>query len=202
MPQKRRPRQATRKRRDEVLATATRFFYEKGYDATSIQDIADELGLLKGSLYYYISTKEDLLFEIVQSYHEETRAYFDEIVKSPLPVVEKLRKFIETETAHTAHHITKSSLFASEWRSLSPEHREAIVAERDRHDAFVRECIVAGQESGEFRGDLDPRLAAFGLLGMVTSVYRWYREDGPNSAEDVGRTFADMLIDGLSGARS
>lgn len=197
MPQQRQPRKAARKRRDEVLATATRLFFEKGYDATSIQDISDEMGLLKGSLYYYISTKEDLLFEIVQSYHQETRTYFDDIVASSLPVIEKLRKFIETETAHTAHHITKSSLFVSEWRSLSPEHREVIVAERDRHDAFVQECIIAGQESGEFRRDLDPRLAAFGLLGMVTSVYRWYREDGPNSAEEVGRTFADMLIAGL-----
>ncbi|WP_162322198.1 TetR/AcrR family transcriptional regulator [Nesterenkonia haasae] len=193
----RRPKATTRKRRDEVLATATRLFHEKGYDATSIQDISDELGLLKGSLYYYISTKEDLLFEIIQSYHEETRAYFDDIVQSTLPVVDKLRTFIETETAHTAHHLAKSSLFAREWRSLTAEHREVIVAERDRHDAFVRECIIAGQESGEFRSSLDPRLAAFGILGMVTSVYRWYREDGPSSAEEVGQAFAEMLISGL-----
>lgn len=198
----RRPRANTRKRRDEVLATATRLFHEKGYDATSIQDLSDELGLLKGSLYYYISTKEDLLFEIVRSYHEETRAYFDDIVESALPVVDKLRTFIETETAHTAHHLAKSSLFASEWRSLTPEHREVIVAERDRHDTFVRECIIAGQESGEFHSDLDPRLASLGLLGMVTSVYRWYHEDGPNSAEEVGRAFADMLINGLRDPRS
>jgi AcrR family transcriptional regulator len=189
------------KRRGEVFETAGRVFFAKGYEAASIQDIADELGMLKGSLYYYISTKEDLLAEIVQSYHDETRAYFEQILASNEPVVSKLRRFIETETAHTAHHIVKSSLFFTEWRSVSPERQAAIVAERDRHDHFVQDCIIQAQRLGAFRADVDPRIASYGVLGMVNSVYRWYRADGPNTAEEIGHEFAELLIRGLTVAQ-
>lgn len=190
-------KKVTRKRRDEVIETAGRVFFEKGYQAASIQDIAEELGMLKGSLYYYITTKEDLLFEIVQGYHDETRAYFEEILESDDPVVAKLRRFIETETVHIAKHIVRSSLFFTEWRSLSPERREAIIAERDRHDRFVQDCITTAQKNGDFRPDIEPRLASYGVLGMVNSVYRWYREDGPNTAEEIGDEFAELLISGM-----
>lgn len=190
-------KKASRGRHAEVLEVAGRLFYTKGYEATSVQDIADEMGMLKGSLYYYISTKEDILFEIVRSYHEETRAYFDEIANSDLPAVDKLRKFIETETAYTAHHLEKSSLFFTEWRSLTEERRKTIVVERDRHDQFVRTCIKDAQESGEFRSDADARLIANGLLGMVNSVYQWYDPHGPSTAEEIGVAYAELVINGL-----
>lgn len=193
-----RARKGTRGRRDEVIEVAGRVFFTKGYEAATIQDIADELGILKGSLYYYISTKEDVLFEIIQSYHDETRTYFDEIAASKEPAVERLRRLIETETAHTAHHLMKSSLFFTEWRSLSAERRASIIAERDRHDRFVHDCIVEAQKLGEFRPEINPHLAALGLLGMVNSVYRWYDPKGPNTAEEIGRAFADLIIGGLS----
>jgi AcrR family transcriptional regulator len=190
-------KKVTRARHAEVLEVAGRLFYTKGYEATSIQDIADEMGMLKGSLYYYISTKEDVLFEIIRSYHEETRAYFDEIVSSDLPPVERLRKFIETETAYTAHHVEKSSLFFTEWRSLTEERRKTIVVERDRHDQFVRSCIKEAQSSGAFRPDADARLVANGLLGMVNSVYQWYDPSGPSTAEEIGAAYAELVINGL-----
>lgn len=195
MPQ---PKKVVRKRRDEVFETAGRLFLEKGYQAASIQDIADSLGMLKGSLYYYISTKEDVLYEIIQSYHDETRIYFEEIVRSDEPVVAKLRRFIETETVHTARHLVRSTLFFTEWRSLSPERREVIIGERDRHDHFVQDCITQAQDLDHFRPEINSRLASYGVLGMVNSVYRWYRDDGPNTAEEIGREFADILIRGMT----
>lgn len=181
-----------------MLEQAAAIFHAKGYQAATIQDIADELGMLKGSLYYYISTKEDMLFEIVRDYHDSTRAYFEQILAADEPVVDKLRRFVETETTHIAHHLVRSSLFFTEWRSLSPERRDAIVAERDRHDLFVRQCIEHAQHEGLFRRDLDARVAAYGVLGMVNSVYRWFDPDGPSTAEDIGREFADLVIGGLS----
>lgn len=192
-----RPRGKSHGRRAEMLETAARIFYSKGYEAATIQDIADEMGILKGSLYYYISTKEDVLYDIIRAYHDSTRSYFDALVELDAPVLEKLRRFIETETAHTAHHRVKSSLFFTEWRSLSDERREAIIVERDRHDHFVRDCIAQAQASGEIRSEINARLVANGILGMVNSVYQWYDPDGPKSAEEIGREFADLLINGL-----
>ncbi|MGW6455734.1 TetR family transcriptional regulator [Streptomyces sp. NPDC055078] len=186
-----------RRRREEVIETAAQVFYRKGYEAATIQDIAEELGMLKGSLYYYISTKEEVLFEIVHSYHQETRGYFDEIIASPLGAVDKLHRFVATETAHTATHVVKSSLFFTEWRALTPEHQAVIVAERDRHDRFVQDCIHQGQQEGVFRKDIEPRITSFGILGMMSSVYRWYHAQGPVTAVEVGETFADLAIRGL-----
>lgn len=193
-----RPRGKSHGRRAEMLETAARIFHTKGFEAATIQHIADEMGLLKGSLYYYMANKEEVLYEIIRSYHEETRAYFDEIVALDVPTIDKLRRFIETETAHTAHHRVKSSLFFTEWRSLSEERRRSIIVERDRHDDFVRDCIVDAQAAGDFRPEINPRVAANGILGMVNSVYQWYDPDGPQTAEEIGREFADLIIDGLT----
>jgi TetR/AcrR family transcriptional regulator, cholesterol catabolism regulator len=155
---------------------------------------------LKGSLYHYISNKEQVLFELIRSYHDETRTYFEPIHDSEDPPLVKLRRFIETETVHTAHNLMTSSLFFTEWRSLSPEHRQRITAERDRHDRFVQDCIVEAQKRGEVRLEVDARLASYGILGMLSSVYRWYNPDGPASAEQIGAEFADLAIKGLAGA--
>ena len=85
-----RTRGASRGRRAEVFDAAAQIFYEKGYEAASIQDIADQLGLLKGSLYYYISSKEDVLYEIIDTAtHDETRSYFDDIVGSDEPMMDR-----------------------------------------------------------------------------------------------------------------
>lgn len=195
-----RTERSSRARHEEVLDAAAAVFSAKGYGAATIQDIADELGMLKGSVYYYISTKEDVLFELVRQYHDTTRAYFEEILASDDDVVAKLRRFIETETAHTAHHQVRSSLFFTEWRSLGLERRAGIVAERDRHDRFVRECIEQGQQSGHFRSGVDARIAAYGVLGMVNSVYRWYDPHGHSTAEEIGREYADLVMAGLSSA--
>lgn len=191
-----------RARREQVLETAARMFYERGYEVTTTQDIGAEMGLLKGSIYYYISSKEDLLYEIIEQYHDGTRDYFERILNSDLGPVDKLRELVVTETAHTAKHVTRSSLFYTEWRSLSAERQAVIVAERARHEHAVIEWITAAQRVGDIRSDVDPKLAAFGIFGMVNSVYRWFRADGRKSAEEVGEEFCGLVVDGLLDGRT
>ncbi|TCK25842.1 TetR/AcrR family transcriptional regulator [Pseudonocardia endophytica] len=195
-PQRRKRRQFTR--RQQVLDTAARMFFERGYEATTTQDIGAELGLLKGSVYYYISSKQDLLFEIVQEYHQDTRAYFERILASDRTPIEKLRELITTETAHTATNLTRSSLFYTEWRSLDPDRQQTIIAERARHERAVESWIREAQAAGDVRPDTDPRLATFAIFGMVNSVYRWFRPDGRRTAEEVGAEFTELVLSGLS----
>lgn len=184
-------------RREEVLETAARMFFERGYEATTTGDIGAALGLLKGSVYYYISSKEDLLYELVQQYHDDTRVYFERILASDAAPLDKLRELIAVETAHTATNLTKSSLFYTEWRSLSPERQRVIIAERSRHEHAVEEWIRAAQEGGEVRAEVDPKMVTFAIFGMVNSVYRWFRPDGRKSAEEIGADFADLVLSGL-----
>ena len=182
----------------EVLDVAARLFFERGYAATTTGDIGAELGLLKGSVYYYISSKEELLFEIVEQYHHATREYFERIVASDAGPLEKLHELVRTQTAHTARHLDRSSLFYTEWRVLSPQRQQAIVAERTRHEQAVQEWIRAAQAAGYVPADIDPRIASFGALGMVNSVYRWFRPDGERTAEEVGEEFARLVVSGLA----
>jgi TetR/AcrR family transcriptional regulator, cholesterol catabolism regulator len=184
-------------RREQVLDTAARMFFERGYEATTTTEIGAELGLLKGSVYYYISSKEDLLYEIVEQYHRDTRTYFDRIEASDAPPLEKLRELITTETAHTATNLTRSSLFYTEWRSLSEERQRTIVAERARHEQAVLAWITEAREAGAVRADLDPEIATYAIFGMVNSAYRWFRPDGRLTAEEIGREFCELVLSGL-----
>ncbi|RTL69692.1 MAG: TetR/AcrR family transcriptional regulator [Pseudonocardiaceae bacterium] len=185
-------------RREEVLDVAARMFFERGYEATTTQDIGAALGLLKGSIYYYISSKEDLLFELVQQYHDDTRVYFERILASDAAPLDKLRELITVETAHTATNLTKSSLFYTEWRSLPAERQREIVAERTRHEKAVEQWIREAQAAGDVRADTDVRLATFAIFGMVNSVYRWFRPDGRRTAEEVGAEFSELVLGGLA----
>ena len=191
---KRRKQQA---RRQEVLDAAAKMFFERGYEATTTQDIGSALGLLKGSVYYYISSKQDLLFELVQQYHDDTRSYFEAIVASDAPPVDKLRELITTETTHTARNLERSTLFYTEWRSLPQDRQAVIIAERARHERAVQEWIEQAQEVGGIRREIDPKIASFAIFGMVNSVYRWFTPGGRKSAEEIGRDFSDLVLGGL-----
>ncbi len=187
-----------RARREQVLDTAARMFFERGYEATTTQDIGAALGLLKGSVYYYISSKEELLFELIEQYHDDTRVYFEAILASEASALEKLAALIATETAHTATNLTKSSLFYTEWRSLSPERRHSILEERRRHEKAVEQWIQEAQAAGDIRADVDPKIATLAIFGMVNSVYRWFSGDGRRTAEQIGQSFSDLVLNGLT----
>ncbi|PXY18949.1 hypothetical protein BAY60_29420 [Prauserella muralis] len=192
-----RKRRKQHARRQEVLDTAARMFFERGYDGTTTQDIGAALGLLKGSVYYYISSKEDLLFELIQQYHDDTRRHFEAILASEGSPVEKLRELIAVDTAHAARNLERSTLFYTEWRSLSEERQAVIIAERSRHERAVQEWITEAQASGRIRPEVDPKIASFGIFGMVNSVYRWFSPGGRKTAEEIGRDFSDLILDGL-----
>lgn len=182
----------------EIRRTAARIFHEKGYDATSIQDIADAVGILKGSLYYYIDTKEDLLFEVIKAAHEkgvrDVAAWRD----TTAPPAMKLRAAIEGHVTSNLENIAEVGVFFQDFRSLSPERRAEIVKDRDFYDRNLLELVEQGQEAGEFNADLDPKMAVMAMLGMMNWVYQWYRPDGPLSPREIASAFADLLLGGLA----
>jgi AcrR family transcriptional regulator len=194
----RRRRRQQRARREEVLDVAARMFYERGYAATTTQEIGAALGLLKGSVYYYISSKQDLLYELIAQYHDDTREHFERIVASEAEPLDKVRALIAADAAHVADNIERSSLFHTEWRVLPPERQQPILDERRRHEVAVAEWLTAGQAAGTVRPEVDARVAALGIFGMVNSVSRWFRPDGRKSGAQIGEEFADLLVGGLA----
>ena len=181
----------------EIYDAAARIFHEKGYQATSIQDVADAVGILKGSLYYYIDSKQDLLFRIIDEVHRESLRSLERWQSIDGDALVKLRAFIEGHLTSNVRNLVKIGVFFHDFRSLDLEHRERIVKERDLYDRFLRELIVQGQEEGVVDERVDPKLAAMAILGMMNWIYQWWRDDGPNSPEEVAREFANLVLVGL-----
>jgi AcrR family transcriptional regulator len=183
----------------EIYDVAARVFSEKGYDGASIQDVADAVGILKGSLYYYIDTKQDLLYGIIDEVHRDALRALEEWVAVDGDATTRLRAFVEGHVLANTRNITKIGVFFHDFRSLDPERRERIITDRDRYDSHLRGLIREGQVEGVFRADIDPKLASMGILGMMNWTYHWWRDGGPNSAAEVAKQFADLILLGLAG---
>ncbi len=186
------------RRREEIFSAAARIFNEMGYAATSIQDVADAVGILKGSLYYYIDSKEDLLFQVIEDVHQGALERLEEWRAIEGSALVKLRAFIEGHVENNARNLEKIGVFFHDFRSLSPKRREQIVAERDLYDEFVRQLVREGQEEGVICADVDPKLTAMAILGMMNWLYQWYRADGTNEPTDIAREFANLVLAGVA----
>ncbi len=189
---------APRRRQSEILEAAARVFHQKGYESTSIQDIADSVGILKGSLYYYITSKEDLLYEILQGVHQDALKNLDRIRALEGTALQKIRAFVVVHFAHNAENLVKMGVFFKDFRSLSGERRDVIVEERDMYDNFLRDLIRAAQKEGLVCPDVDPKLAAITILGMLNWVYQWYRPDGGMSVLEIANDYGDFVVLGLA----
>lgn len=195
-----RVRKPSDERWTEILEKSAAEFAAKGYAATSLQDIADELGILKGSLYYYISSKEDLLFEVIRSVFEDGLNNLRSLVESEGDPADRLARAIEGHVVHLLGNLTASTVFLHEYEQLSPERkRELRVRE---YPLLFKRLIEDGQAHGVFNPELDAGLMAEAILGSLNWTYRWARRE-KRAARTIGRQFAQVFLDGLLvGSRS
>src|ERR1700749_2627745 len=166
------------RRRQELIKVAARVFEVRGYEAASIQDIADELGILKGSVYYYIDTKQELLFAVLQEMHESASANVERIAELSTDPLTLIRLFVQSQFMYLCENLVAGTVFLQDFGSLDAERRELIVGERDNYDTFLRDLITLGQLEGSICEHVDPKLATFAILGVVNWSYQWFRVDG------------------------
>jgi AcrR family transcriptional regulator len=182
----------------ELFRVAARLFKEKGYRATSMQDIASQLGIQKPSLYYYISSKEDLLKEIAWVTMKMLIDAIEKIAFSPLSPREKIEKIIESHVKLICENL---DLFTVSLREINPINAETfwsdVVALRDRYENYVRSIIRVGKESGDFKRDMDEKLAGFALLGALNWTIRWYSPQGEKSPEEIANAWKKIFMDGF-----
>jgi AcrR family transcriptional regulator len=183
-------------RRRELTREAARLFAQKGYHGTSIGDIAEALGVQKGSLYAHIASKEDLLYETMREGADAFHAALDAI-PDDLPAVEKIRLALRGHLRVVAEQLDVATVFVQEWRYLEGDRRDEIVAERRRYEERIRELVREGRELSELRADLDESAAALLLLSAANWAYTWLRP-GRETDELADRFFA-LLVDGMRG---
>jgi len=185
------------RRRDEVIDAAARIFHAKGYAAASIQDVADELGMLKGSLYHYIDSKQDLLFAIIEDVHRRTMEELEQWLALEGGTLVRLRAFLHGQVLTYCRNVQRVGVFLQDLRSLSEDQQARIHLERDRYDRVLRDLIRSGQQEGVIDPDVDPKLAAMAIFGMLNWISTWWRPDGPSTPEQVASEFTDLALSGL-----
>src|SRR6266699_2732263 len=183
-------------RRNELARQAARLFAEKGYHGTSIGDIAEAMGVQKGSLYAHIASKEDLLYETMREGADAFHAALDAIPED-LPAVEKIRLALRGHLRVVAEQLDVATVFVQEWRYLEGERREEILAERRRYEERFRALFREGRELGELRSDLDDATAALLALSAANWAYTWLKP-GRDTDELADRFYA-LLLDGMRG---
>jgi TetR/AcrR family transcriptional regulator, cholesterol catabolism regulator len=186
-----------RLREQQIVDAAAHIFSRQGYAATTIQEVADEVGILKGSLYHYMETKEDLLYRIITEIHENALRNVTETGERSGPAVERLRHFLEAHIASFDANRDKISVFYSEYRHLEGERRTETFAKRAVYEDFVRGMVRDGQAEGSFCPDVDPGFAVRAMLTMANSVHMWFRPDGPSTITAVARDITDYALHGL-----
>jgi AcrR family transcriptional regulator len=183
-------------RRSELTREAAKLFAQKGYHGTSIGDIADALGVQKGSLYSHIASKEDLLYETMREGAAAFHASLDAIADD-LPATEKIRLALRGHLRVVAEQLDVATVFVQEWRYLHGARRDEIVAERRRYEERIRDLFREGRELSELRADLDESVAALLLLSAANWAYTWL-QSGRDTDELADRFYA-LLVDGMRG---
>jgi AcrR family transcriptional regulator len=192
--------EAPKERHRAVLETAARLICEKGYEAASVQDIADACGLTKAGLYYYIRSKEDLLLEI-QNYGMDI---FEERVLLPVLAiadpVARLKACMERNILLVTSGWSKEvTIILHEHETLTGAARTQINARKRRYVHFLESSFAEAMREGRIR-PVEPRVAAFAFLGQVLWIYKWYRPDGKISAERLVREMQNLFFGGLETA--
>ena len=183
-------------RRVELTRAAARLFAERGYQGTSLADLAEALGVQKPSLYHHIDSKEDLLWDVACEGAEAFHAALD-AVPEDVVACERIRLALRGHLRVVAGQLDVSTVFVREWRHLSGERRERFVAERRRYEERIRELYADGLERSELRADLDVAAAALLFLSAANWAYTWLRPGGDIDA--LADRFSAVLLDGMRG---
>jgi TetR/AcrR family transcriptional regulator, cholesterol catabolism regulator len=183
-------------RRDEVTRTAARLFAERGFHGTSMGDLADALGMQKGSLYSHTGSKQQLLFETMREGAQAFHAALDEAPEDA-PAVERIRLALRGHLRVVAEQLDVATVFTREWRYLDDEYRTEIVTERRRYEERFRALFREGVETGELRSDLDASTAALLALSAANWAYTWLAPGRDTDA--LADRFTAILVDGIRG---
>jgi AcrR family transcriptional regulator len=182
--------------RGDIIQAAAQVFRQKGYQAASMKDIANAVGLQKASLYHHVTSKQEILVEILDQALDLLIADMQAVIDSGGPPEEQLRKAMRAYVSRVTQEASLAAVLQLEHRNLEPRIRARHVARRDRYDDLWRRLIRRGVETGAFR-KVDENMVSFALLGVQNWMITWYRPEGRLSALEIADQFADLFLRGL-----
>lgn len=182
-------------RRQAILHAAAKAFREHGFHETTLDQIAGELLMTKGSFYYYFRSKEEILFALHDHSLERALELLAQVRGSKDDPAAKLGRII-TGHLDVIFDELQASGIVLDFSALTPEHNAEIVAKRDQFERGIRDIVAGGVKSGFFV-PCDPTVVTFAILGSINWVARWFSPRGRLTPQAVGRQFADFLVRGL-----
>jgi TetR/AcrR family transcriptional regulator, cholesterol catabolism regulator len=183
-------------RRAELAEIAARLFAERGFHGTSMGDIAEAMGVQKGSLYSHTESKQQLLYDVVRAGADAFHAALD-AVEEDAHAVERIRQALRGHLGVVAEQLDIATVFTREWRYLEGALRDEFVAERRRYEERWRDLFREGVERGELRVDLRSSDAALLVLSAANWAYTWLRAE--TDTNGLADRFVAIVVEGIGG---
>ncbi|SDJ83903.1 transcriptional regulator, TetR family [Actinopolyspora mzabensis] len=180
---------------DSLLRTAVKVFHERGYDGTSMEDLAKRLGITKSAIYYHVSSKQELLRMSVDRALDALFAVLDEPESLEGPAIDRLHHVVRRSVEVLVDELPFVTLLLRV-RGNSKVERQAL-ARRREFDHLVGELVAEAERAGSLRLDLDPALTSRLLFGMVNSVIEWYRPRQGLTKEEIAEAVTTIAFEGL-----
>jgi AcrR family transcriptional regulator len=184
--------------RQEILRTAGRLFQQRGYDATSMNDVAAALKLSKGGLYHHFQSKDEILYEIMNHAMDITQERVIDVVKQISDPERRLRALIRLHIEVVLSPVDREiTVMLHENHPLPPTLRKKINARKKDYIHFLENLMAEVQRSRHAKGSVSPRAAAFALLGMLNWIYQWYKPEGELQVQNLVPQFTEFVFGGL-----
>jgi len=185
------------KREQEIIAAAAKVFKDKGYHAATTRDIAAAVGIQQATLYYYISSKEELLYLVVREPIVRLYTQVEEIVKASVSTRAKIARALHAHLLAFDENYPHMFVYVQELPHLIVTLQDKIRESPSRYQHLWEEILQQGITSGELRADLDVTATVFMIMGMCNWLHRWYRKGGRLDTGTLARQYASALLDGI-----
>ena len=190
------PRPRNLQKTEEIYRVIARLFAYRGYHSTSMREIARELGMNQSSLYHYFTSKQDILFTLMNDAMDDVLAILQEISSTDLLPEDRLNRVLGFYTQYYAGDQERLILLINEMNSLNEEYRSILVGKQRQYVQLIKSILEELAAQGKIK-QIHPAIATFAFFGMVHYTIKWYHKDGPVSLDQLANSFVEIFTKGL-----
>jgi len=183
-------------RKEQIFEIATQLFKERGFSATSMRDLAKQVGLEPASLYSHFKSKEEILSKICFGIADQFYIAIQPINQKQLPANEKLRQALEAHIDVIINNADAAAVFLHDWKFLNESNLEEFLSLRKNYESIFIELIRQGIKEGIFR-DVNEKFLMMNIFSAMNWVYEWYSPAGSMSAEEIANNLTNFILNGI-----
>lgn len=182
--------------KDTITAVAVDLFFQKGYFATSISEIARRCGIQKASIYYHYPSKEHILYHIHQITLDDLMSYLKTRLKDVQGIEDRMRVAVRSHVRFHLNRQKETFIANSELRGLTPDHYQDIVGKRDAYERMIQEIIRQGCKMDRFVGN-DVKILSYAILTLCNAGAIWFKPSGRLSVDEIADIYESFVLRGL-----